>query len=199
MEIKFIKTAGRGYEVRVRRDDGVVLDLRSFDRPARLPHDLVHFVVESELSLESGLWGLLAAGALPPNLSVVSGRVGPRAAERSRSLLKEAGRLQHDTEAEVLVAFVRRVAEEGIEGDWPKVCARLGGVWHPRRSQRGPLGHEEVRRACRRLREAGRKWEGLAAGESMTVEWPARHKGGAGRARNGRASRPEACAPTSAR
>ena len=28
-----------------------------------LPHDLVHFVVEEALSLESGFWGLLARGA----------------------------------------------------------------------------------------------------------------------------------------
>jgi hypothetical protein len=187
MEITFTKTAPRNYEVLVRRDDGVVMDLRSFDRPAGLPHDIVHFVVENELSLERGLWGLIAAGALLPNASVASGRLNPRAAERSRSLLKEAGQQQHDTEAEVLVAFVQRIAEEGIEGDWPKVSARLNDVWRPRRSQREPIGHEEVLRACRRLREAEQKWEGLTVGESMTVEWPARHDKGASRTRTKRA------------
>jgi hypothetical protein len=46
MEITFTKTALRKYEVLVRRDDGVVLEVRSFDRPVRLPHDIAHFVVE---------------------------------------------------------------------------------------------------------------------------------------------------------
>jgi len=57
MEITFTKTAGRKYEVLVHRDDGVVLEVQSFDRPVRLPHDIAHFVVESELSLKHGLWG----------------------------------------------------------------------------------------------------------------------------------------------
>lgn len=183
MEITFTKTARRKYEVFVRRDDGVSLDLRSFDRPARLPHDIAHFVVERELSLERGLWGLLAAGVLPPNASVASGRAGPRAAERSRSLLKEADREQHTAEAEVLVAVVQIIAEEGIDADWPKASARLKDAWRPLRSQRGPISHEEVRRACLALREAEKKWEGLTVGESMTVEWPARHNKGTGRTR----------------
>lgn len=191
MEITFTKTALRKYEVLVRRDDGVSLELRSFDRPARLPHDIAHFVVESELSLGHGVWGLLAAGVILPNVRVASGRLRPRAAERSRSLLTGAGRLQHTTEAEVVVAVVQSIAEDGVEEDWPEVRSRLEDAWRPHRSQRGPVNHEEVRRACRRLREAERVWEGLAVGGSMTVEWPARHSEGVSRARGRRASRHE--------
>lgn len=191
MEITFTKTARRKYEVLVRRDDGVLLAVRSFDRPARLPHDIAHFVVESELSLQYGLWGLLAAGVILPNVTAASGRPRPRAAEQSRSLLKEAGQRQHTTEAEVIVAVVQRIAEEGADDDWPKVLSRLNDAWRPRRSQRGPISHDEVRRACRRLREAEREWAGLAAGESMTVRWPARHDRGMTRTRNRRASHPE--------
>jgi hypothetical protein len=32
----------------------VLLEVRSFDRPRRLPHDIAHFLVESELQLEHG-------------------------------------------------------------------------------------------------------------------------------------------------
>ena len=188
MEITFTKTAGRKYEVLLRRDDGVVLELRSFDRPVRLPHDIAHFVVESELSLKHGLWGLLATGVILPNARVVSGRLRPRAAERSRELMKEAG--QHPTEAEVLVSFIMGLAAQGIDQDWPRVRSRLNDAWHPRHSQRGPISHDEVRRACQRLREAERKWEELTVGDSMTVSWPLHRNKALHRTRNQHHSHP---------
>jgi hypothetical protein len=173
VEITFTKTAQRKYEVLVRRDDGVVLEVPSFDRPARLPHDIAHFIVESELGLEHGLWGLLAAGVVFPNMSIASGRLRPHAAERSRSLLKEAG--QQPTEAEGLVFVIMGIAGEGKEEDWTEVSARLNDAWRPRRSQRGPISHDEVRRTCRRLREVEQQWMELPIGESIMLRWPAQH------------------------
>ena len=64
LEITFAKKGLRDYQVVVKRDDGVLLKVQSFDRPIRLPHDMAHFVVENELRLEHGFWGLLAAGVL---------------------------------------------------------------------------------------------------------------------------------------
>jgi hypothetical protein len=102
--------------------------------------------------LERGSWGLLAAGVIFPNVSVVSGRLRPHAAERAGALLKEAG--QHPTEAEVLVSVMLGIAQGGVDDNWPEVSSRLNNAWKPPRSQRRPISHEEVRRACRRLREA---------------------------------------------
>ena len=188
MEITFTKTAGRKYEVLVHRDDNVVLEVKSFDRPVRLPHDIAHFVVESELSLKHGLWGLLASGVMLPNARLVSGRLRPRAAERSREVLKKAG--QHPTEAEVLVSFIMGIAAEGVDEDWPKVRSRLSNAWQPRHSQRGPISHDEVRRACQRLREAERQWQELTVGESMIVRWPLYRNQELNRTRNQRHSHP---------
>lgn len=56
MDITFAKSAQRDYEVLVRRDDGVLIKVQSFDRPLRLPHDIAHFVVENELRLEHSFW-----------------------------------------------------------------------------------------------------------------------------------------------
>jgi len=182
MDVTFTKTAKRKYEVLVRRGDGVVLEVPSFDRPSRLPHDIAHFIVESELRLASGLWGLLAAGMLLPNVKIVSGRLRPHAAERSRALLKEAG--QHPTEAEVLVSVILGIADEEVDESWPQVSFRLNHAWQPRRSQRGPISHDEVRRTCQRLREVRRQWEELAIGERLMFMWPAQHHKEMNRARN---------------
>lgn len=186
MEITFTKAARRKYQVLVRRDDGVVLEVPSFDRPARLPHDVAHYVVESELCLGCGFWGLLAAGALHPGVSVASGRLRPHAAEQSRAVLKEAG--QHPTEAEVLVSVMLGIAEAGVDEDWPEVSSRLNNAWQPRRSQRGPISHGDVQRVCRRLREVECQWEALPVGECLTVRWPAQHNKGLNRTRRQRAS-----------
>lgn len=133
---------------------------------------IVHFIVESELSLDDGLWGLMAAGVLVPDVSVAAGRLPPRSAARSRSLVREAG--QRATEAEVLVSLILQIAEEELDENWPEANARLSGAWQPRRSQRPPLTHDEVRRACRRLREVKQQWKELPIGESLSLSWPTR-------------------------
>jgi hypothetical protein len=94
----------------------VLLQVQSFDRPRRLPHDIAHFVVENELQLEHGFWGLLAAGVMFSNMRVVAGRVRQDAAERSRSFLKRVG--QEPIEAEVLVSVMLSIAEERAESKW---------------------------------------------------------------------------------
>src|SRR4030095_501740 len=91
LKITFAKKGLRDYQVFVRRDDGVLLQVESFDRPTRLPHDMAHFVVENELRLEQGFWGLLAAGVLFTNMRLAAGRLRPRARAQSPSGLNVRG------------------------------------------------------------------------------------------------------------
>src|SRR4030095_4302657 len=166
MEITFSKTAQRDYEVLVRRDDGVLLQVQSFDRPLGLPHDIAHFVVESELHLEHGFWGMLAAGVMFPNMRVASGRLRHHAVERSRSLLKRVG--QRPIEAEVLVSVMLRIAEDRADRAWPMVKAQLNATWKPRRSQlQRPISHNDVQRVCKELRLVEQQWRALSVGQSI--------------------------------
>jgi hypothetical protein len=103
------------------------------------------------LSLKYGFWILIAAGVLFSNVRVVSGRLRPRAAERSRALLKRAG--QYSTEAEVLVSVMLEIAELGLEG-WQQIKGRLKRAWKPAKSQRSPLHRLEVMNVCCQLRDA---------------------------------------------
>jgi hypothetical protein len=170
MEITFTKQTERDYQVFVRRDDGVLLQVRSFDRPRRLPHDIAHFVVENELQLDHGFWGLLAAGVMFSNTRVVAGRVRKEAAERSGSFLKRVG--QEPIEAEVLVSVMLDIAEERAETEWWMVKAKLDAAWKPRRSQlQHPICHNDVRRVCRELRIVEQQWRALSVGKSITVRW----------------------------
>jgi hypothetical protein len=54
----------------VERDDGVVYRLYGGTAGPRLPHDIMHLVVERELRISDGIWAGIAAGASshPPGL-----------------------------------------------------------------------------------------------------------------------------------
>lgn len=169
MEITFKKTGARTYEVLARRGDGVVLRVRTPDRPASLPHDLAHFVVERELGFESGFWGSTAAGAVFETTEVVSGRRPPHAEERSAALIKAAYR--ELAASEIYVSVLQGVARERKEDDFGEVRARLEEAWRPFRWPRPAVNAEEALRACRALREAEERWLALPVGECLAVTW----------------------------
>ena len=74
----------------VERDDGVVYRLYGGMAGSRLPHDIMHLVVERELRIRNGVWGGIAAGAVFDSMRYVSGRRPPHATERSAQLLRAA-------------------------------------------------------------------------------------------------------------
>jgi hypothetical protein len=58
----------------VERDDGAVYRLYGGQAGPRLPHDIMHFVVERELRIGDGIWGGIAAGIIFDTMQHVSGR-----------------------------------------------------------------------------------------------------------------------------
>jgi hypothetical protein len=66
MQIAFVRTGEPKDRVHVRRDDGTEAAWRW--GAAGPPHDLMHWVVERELGMADGFWGLVAAGAEPADL-----------------------------------------------------------------------------------------------------------------------------------
>lgn len=170
MNITFTRTGECTYATQAARGDGVTLQVPSYDRTSLLPHDLAHYVVERELGLQHGFWGCVARGAMFSGMTVVSGRQPPRPAERSRTILREAG--QQGTRAEVLVGVFLGILRAGREGDEAAV-ARVKDAWEPARVARGePLGADEIRRVCTALRETLLRWQSLAVGQILVVWWP---------------------------
>lgn len=173
MNITFTRTGERTYATQATRGDGVTLQVPSPDRPALLPHDLAHYVVERELGLRRGFWGRIADGAVLPGITVVSGRQPPHAAERSRVILREAG--PQGTHAEVLVGVL--LANLHDNGAAAAAVARVAAAWAPARPEREPLTDLEIRRAHDALRDALERWQALAVGQSLSVRWPSAVRG----------------------
>jgi hypothetical protein len=117
MQITFIRKSVRDCAIRCVSDDGTVLAVRTYSRPLGLPHDLAHYIVERELGLAWGFWGLVAAGATFTSVERCAGRKRPHYDEEGQWLIK---RHRDDlTEAESLVGVLMNIWR-GIAGaDWP--------------------------------------------------------------------------------
>ena len=169
MEISFTRTGARTHRTQACRDDGVVLLIPAYDRTSPMPHDYAHFIVESELGLEQGFWGLVSDGAIFPGMKVLEGRLPPRAAERSREIQRSAG--QKGNEAEVLVGTLYTIAKRNLDRDWRLVARELKEMWRPAMSALTPLSPDQVAHVCAALREAQARWSALETGATLTVVW----------------------------
>ena len=166
MQITFIRKSARDCAIRCTCDDGAVLAVRRYSRPLGLPHDLAHYVIERELGLAWGFWGLVAAGATFASVTTCAGRKRPHHQEEGQWLIK-----QHRddlTEAEALVGVLLDVWRDGASAE-AAYRAVLAGCW--RRTDAAP-SREQVARVYTALNQRETQWLRLAQGETLTVEWP---------------------------
>jgi hypothetical protein len=170
MEITFKRDEDGVCVTSALRNDGVLLQVPTYDRVSRLPHDMAHCLVERELGLRRGFWGSVAEGALFPGILVVSGRQPVHATARSQAILSEMG--QQGTEAEVFVSLFVEIMEKGTDAHEAALRKALSAMWRPSKPSRALPNTEEARRVCAALRNAQQQWQALKPGESLTVTWP---------------------------
>ena len=165
MEVRFIRGATRRYRSVFRRADGVEVEFDGggYNKVGggELPHDLAHLIVEDELGLERGVWGVMAAGGMFGHAKVVAGRRKPHAGARGRAIVAESS--EAVMQAEVIVRAVCDVAQTGDRG----VLRRNVGERYRSASVTG----EAVDRAIERLRQAAADWAALAAGEELVYTY----------------------------
>ena len=158
----------RGYAV-VERDDGAVYRLYGGQAGPRLPHDIIHFVVERELRIRDGIWGGIASGIVFDSMQHVSGRRPPHARERSRELL--AGFRRPGLRAEVLANFVQCVAGLDHPSDieiLTLAATRLSVL----PDDDADVEPAEVAAAAQALQVEAARWARLRVGEELSYDWP---------------------------
>ena len=127
----------------VERDDGVVYRLYSGTAGPRLPHDIMHLVVERELRISDGIWAGIAAGGTgqPPgqraellaDLVAGAAALGPLTLEKIKRLTADKLAALPDANVDpVLVAVAARALQveaarwarlrvgEELSYDWPE-------------------------------------------------------------------------------
>ncbi len=151
----------------VERDDGVVYRLYGGTAGPRLPHDIMHFVVERELRIRDGIWGGIAAGAVLDSMQYVSGRRPPHAADRSRQPLRGFG--QPGLRAELLADLVSSAAalntltRDKITRLAADKLSVLPGT---------DVDPAVIAAAAQALQVEAARWARLRVGEELCYEWP---------------------------
>ena len=166
--ITFTRVDERFVETTVRREDGAVLATRSPGGTDRLPHDLIHYVVESELGLDDGLWGRIASGVTYTNFRVLEQPKRKQRLRRPRSKTKRKGLL----EAEVLVWILHDIWDGTAERECGTIRAFLDSKWSPRtRSRADELDERTIARVREALDRTETKWKRVPFGGELRVDW----------------------------
>jgi hypothetical protein len=167
--VDFIKGETTRYRSVLHRPDGVQVEFEggSYNKIGggeAIPHDLAHLIVEDELALARGVWGVLVAGGLFRHARVVGGRQPPHAAERGHAIIDAAG--DRITQAEM----VTRVVCDVVRGHLPRHRAALrsavGDRWWTDGLTEGVLD-----RCGKRLHAAAADWAALQPGGTLMLRW----------------------------
>jgi hypothetical protein len=151
----------------VERDDGVVYRLYGGTAGPRLPHDIMHLVVERELRIKDGIWAGIAAGVVFDSMHHVSGRRPPHAAERSKALLRDFR--QQGLRAELLADLVAGAATLDT-----LTLDKINRLAAAKLSALPDAGVDPVviAAAARALQVEAARWARLRVGQELSYDWP---------------------------
>jgi hypothetical protein len=174
MDVIFRRTGKRRYAVVVEvagKQPQVMEPAPGFDD--HIPHDLVHYVVEAELGLMSGVFGRAASGGGTFTSAALSDRSPrERARERRKQLRREASlrdadeAKQHDMVTSERLAAVCDLIWRRRQGQRPDAS---------RPAPRESLSGQDARRVARvivRLEGLAPLWNQLPVGGELAFTWP---------------------------
>jgi hypothetical protein len=137
----------------VERDDGVVYRLYSGTAGPRLPHDIMHLVVERELRISDGIWAGIAAGG-PGQPPGEPGQPPPGEPGQRAELLAD------------LVACTASLGTLTLEKIRRLTADKLAAL--PDANVDPVL----VAVAARALQVEAARWARLRVGEELSYDWP---------------------------
>jgi len=151
----------------VERDDGAVYRLYGGPASPRLPHDIMHFVVERELAIPDGIWAGIASGIVWQSMRHVTGCRPPHAAERSRELLGDVDdRLLRAEELANLVECVAALDHPSDSQIRSLTATRLSVL------PDADVDPAAVAAAATALQVEASRWARLRVGQELTYDWP---------------------------
>ena len=152
---------------------------------SRMPHDLMHLIVEAQLGLTNGIYGQLAAGgdAGTFHLAVTSSessrevtRARKRVATRGKKLLSRGRDDCAQSERATYICWHEWLARSSS----PKERKRSETMAQQAREVRDAANTSELRalsekkldKICKHLDDLSVRWSNLRVGDNLAVRWP---------------------------
>lgn len=152
------------------RADGLTVAISGQGFMHRLPRHLAHFAVEDALELRHGFWGSIAAGALLPGVRVADGQVAPPGVIQKSAAVSE-GTSALVMEARALVAAFDELIDRRLDVRWPQVDPALQTLTMHRGVRLVPLTKTDVARVATAWRHLEARWDQVAVGSALELEW----------------------------
>jgi len=171
VEVRFERTGRRRYATVVVPEGSD--PLRADPAPGyddEIPHDLVHYLVEAELGLTSGVYGRAAAGGGEFRATVETVGDKRRRSREQRRLKRKEASLRHADAGTGDMARSEQVAAL-CDLTW----RRRQGATTPTWSRRTPVAAEDqavVDRVLEHLARLAPLWRTTPAGGSLAFTWP---------------------------
>jgi hypothetical protein len=186
MKVQFHRTSTRSYAIKIYREGLRPVEMDpapGYD--AIMPHDLLHFVVESELGLSLGIFGQVASGGNAGTFHPVAtggsshretSRLRRRACKRGARLLREGRHQAAQSERAAYICWYEWLARS-YDSERRKLAAQMATQAKTIRNRQLPaegraLTEDVLDRVCSRLDELSAQWANLNVGESFTIAWP---------------------------
>lgn len=167
MQVEIVKGEASD-RIMIRWPDGRAAETR-FPKKGPVPHDAVHHIVEQELGLKRGFWGMVASGVPPEQVQERAKAGGHASASRRKTPdadiveLLQAERLVECFEADIWgepgdVATLRSVAQAACDHSFVALP---------------DLPDATINAIRARVQALKTNWLALAVGQSLTFDWPA--------------------------
>ena len=140
----------------------------SFPHKGPIPHDFVHYAVESELGFRRGFWGLVESGHHPQEVQEIAKAAGHASAKRAQVPSDD---FVDAIQAERIVEAFEADHWSGGTGD-PAGIIHMANVGCEQSFVRpAPMDELAVERIRSRIADFMGRWSALAPGESIALEW----------------------------
>jgi len=152
----------------IQRQDGSSVTT-SFPHKGPIPHDFVHYAVESEIGMHTGFWGLVAAGHHPEDIQEIAKAAGHASAKRA----------EVPDDRFVAVIQSERIVEAFEADHWSGGSGDPAGVIFM--AEAGcvqsliplppALDEAAVTRVRQRIADFASRWTTTAMGEAICLDW----------------------------
>lgn len=168
MDIRFTK-GPQADIIAIVRDNGTTADF-TFPKKGPVPHDVFHVIVESELGLARGFWGMIADGADPQAVGAIAAAGGHASAKRAGTPDPAIVEL---IQAERLVeCFEAESWSQGADNDGIRLMAAAG--WNASKVPPLELPDAALGRIRKRIAAFSQGWQVLTTGGTMALPWSLR-------------------------